>query len=383
MNKGIVLLTAIAFLLLLLTLGISAETETERPDTVLPNEYEDLLGALPDELRDLLPPSFFSTNGDEAASGAMEATDFFFLLRTVLSLVGLRLGTCVKLLATIAGLLLLSSISSTVKASFQSGNVGLAFTFLSTLIITVSILKAGYESILSVTSYFESLGKMTTALIPLMGVLYTMGGNITSAVASSSALSIFLAILEQLITKSIVPFCGICLAFALIRALDPAIHLGTLSDTLKKNYTTLLAFLMMLLSAMLAAQSLLGSAKDTIAMRSAKFAAGSMIPVVGGSISELLKTVTSSVSYLRSTVGICAIILMLLLLLPTLIELLLIRLTWQIAASLADLLSCDGEKKLLDEMASLSGYLIAAVAICSSVVILALSLLIHCTSALG
>ena len=138
-----------------------------------------------------------------------------------------------------------------------------------------------------------------------------------------------------------------------------------------------------ILSTLLAAQTTLGASGDGLAMRSAKFAAGSLIPVVGGSVAELLRSVSAGVGYLRGTIGICAVLLLLLCVLPVLIELLLIRLTWQIAASVADLLGCDGEKKLLDEMASLSGYLITAVAICSSVVVLALSLLIHCAAAFG
>ena len=208
-----------------------------------------------------------------------------------------------------------------------------------------------------------------------------MGGNVTAAVASATGLSFFLTIMQEMIAKSILPFCGICMAFALMRALDPSLRLGTLSDTLKKNYTTFIAFLMMLLSAMLAAQTTLGAGSDSLAMRSAKFAASTMIPVVGGSVSDLLRTVSTGVGYLRGTVGICAVMLLILTVLPTLIELLLIRLSWQICASLADLLGCDSEKKLLDEMASLNGYLITAVAICASVVILACSLLIHCSSA--
>ena len=51
--------------------------------------------------------------------------------------------------------------------------------------------------------------------------------------------------------------------------------------------------------------------------------------------------------------------------------------------ALAELLGCDAEKKLLEEFASLLGYLIAAVSICSSVLLLALTLLTHCASAIG
>jgi stage III sporulation protein AE len=169
----------------------------------------------------------------------------------------------------------------------------------------------------------------------------------------------------------------------MVNAMDSSVRVGTLLGSIKKNYTTLLSFLMMLLLAMLASQSILGAAKDTLAMRSAKFAAGSMIPVVGGSVAELIKTVSASVGYLRGTVGICGVLLLLLLLFPTLVELLLVRMTWQLGASLADLLGCDGEKKLLEEFASINGYLIAAVAICSSVLFFAFTIFMHCASAIA
>lgn len=41
------------------------------------------------------------------------------------------------------------------------------------------------------------------------------------------------------------------------------------------------------------------------------------------------------------------------------------------------MLACDGEAKLLGDMASLYGYLAAAVSVCSVTFVLALGLLIH------
>lgn len=382
MKKLILALLCVGFLFLLFELPCHAEDAPEVYETV-PEEFNGLLEEIPEEVRDRIPDLLFSNEKNELNDGAQEIGSFRFLLQAVLDLVGLRLGKCTKMLALICGILLLSAVCNAIKGALRTEGIARAFSFLSSAVILCSILGEGYQSILSVTSYFQTLGRITTACIPLMAALYAMGGNVTAAVASTTGLTIYLTVLEELILKSIVPFCGICLAFAMMRALDPALRLGTLADTVKKNYTTFLAFLMMLLSGMLATQNVLGAGKDSLAMRSARFAAGNMIPIVGGSISELLRTVRTGVGYLRGTLGICAVLLLLLTVLPTLIELLLVRLTWQIAASVADMLGCDSEKKLLDEMASLSGYLLAAVAICSSVVVLALSLLIHCTSAIG
>ena len=388
MKKQILRLGALLLFLPLICIALrlspcAQEDENTAFADQMPEEYTDFLESIPEDIRELLPEGLFSSNSDEVGEGVREMSDFSYLLRTVLSLIGLRIGDCVRILAPVCGLLLLSAVCNALKSSFRSETVGRAFSFCATLVITVSLLTQSYGCIESVTAYFSRLNALTAAILPLMGALYAMGGNVTAAVASSSGLSIYMTILEELIGKSIVPFCGICMAFALVNALDPTLRTGTLLSTLKKNYTTALTFLMMLLLAMLSAQTTLGARSDTLAMRSVKFAAGNMIPVVGGSVSELLRTVSAGVGYLRGTVGICGVLLLILMLLPTLVELLLLRMTWQLSASLADLLGCDGQKKLLDEFASLLGYLIAAVSICSSVLMLSLTLLTHCASAIS
>lgn len=364
----------------LLILPIGAESEA---DEELPPEYEDFIEALPEDLTERLPDGIFSDSPEELGEAAAKVSDFSYLLSTTLSLVGLRLGKCVKLLGYVVGVLLLSSICKLLQGTFKSDGIARAFSLCASLVILLALLGCGYESIRGVHDYFSTLQGITLASIPLMGVLYAMGGNVSTAVAASSGLSLFLNLLEAVVGKSILPFCGLCLAFALIGALDPSVRVKSLVDTVKKNYTTVLAFLMMLLLAMLGAQTTLGAKSDTLAMKSVKFAAGNMLPVVGGSISELLRTISASIGYMRGGVGICGVLCLILLLLPTLVELLLLRFTWQLSASVADVLGCDAEKKLLDEFASIHGFLLSAVAICTAVPLLSFTILLHCASAIG
>lgn len=357
-------------------------TETQDTQT-LPDFYGDLLNSLPPSILESLPEGALSNKTEEVGNAVGEMSSFSFLLQTVLSLVGLRLGDCLKLLCSVVGILILSSICRTFCASLKKPEIARAFSLMITLVITVTIFGAGFGTIESTVSYFETLNAFTSATVPLMGSLYIMGGNAAAAVSTSAGLSLFMTVLEEIVGKSIVPFCGVCLAMALIGACEGGPRLGGLLTSLKKNYSIVLSFLMMLLLAMLSAQTVLGASKDTLAMRSAKFAAGSLIPVVGGSVSELLRSVSAGVGYMRSAVGICGVLLLLLLMLPTLIELLLARATWQICSFFAEILGCDGERRLLDEFASINGYLIAAVAICSSVLFLTFTLLTHCATALA
>ncbi len=376
-------LAFLSFFCLLSLLCPLVFAEEEKDGDTLPDAYQNLLDHLPPAILERLPEGALSNKAEEVGGAVGEMSSFSFLLKTVLSLVGLRLGDSLKLLCSIVGILILSSVCRAFCASFGKPDIARAFSLLMTLIIIVTIFATGFGTIESTVSYFHTLNTFTSASVPLMGGLYVMGGNAAAAVATSAGLSLFMTVLEEIVGRSIVPFCGICLALALIGACEGGPRLGGLLASLKKKYTLMLSFFMMLLLAMLSSQTVLGASQDTLAMRSAKFAAGSMIPVVGGSIGELLRSVSASVGYMRTSVGICGVLLLLFLMLPTLIELLLARTTWQICSFFAELLGCDGERRLLDEFASINGYLIAAVAICSSVLFLTFTLLTHCATALA
>ena len=378
-----ILICLFSLLLLFPLLQFSVFADENTDTQTLPDVYGDLLNSLPPSILERLPDGALSNKTEDVGNAVGEMSSFSFLLQTVLSLVGLRLGDCLKLLCSVVGILILSSICRTFCASLKKPEIARAFSLMITLVITVAIFGAGFGTIESTVSYFRALNAFTSATVPLMGSLYIMGGNAAAAVSTSAGLSLFMTVLEEIVGNSIVPFCGVCLALALIGACEGGPRLGGLLTSLKKNYTLARSFLMMLLLAMLSAQTVLGASKDTLAMRSAKFAAGSLIPVVGGSVSELLRSVSAGVGYMRSAVGICGVLLLLLLMLPTLIELLLARATWQICSFFAEILGCDGERRLLDEFASINGYLLAAVAICSSVLFLTFTLLTHCATALA
>ena len=373
----------------LLSLGASADEGTHEEEEEegfaeeMPEEFLALLDSLPEEIRALLPEGIFSQRSEEVSEAVGKMGDFFFLLEAVLSLCGMRLRDCVGLFASVMGILLLSAISKAFASSLGSKRIEQAFSLCSSLVILLSLFSLSYRGFSSISSYFSTLNGISAALLPLTGVLYAMGGNLSAATASTAGLSVFMTLTEEVVGRSVLPLCGICLAFSLISALDTAPRLSTLVASLKKNYTTAISFLMTLLLAMIGTQTTLGARADGLAMRGVKFAAGNLIPVVGGSVGELLRTVSAGVGYLRGTVGVAGILFLLLALLPTLLELLLLRMTWQLAASAADMLGCPVEKKLLEELASLVGYLIAAVSICSSILPVSLSLLAHCASALS
>ena len=89
-------------LFLLLPFAVSAEEDrTETVGDRMPDEYRDFLDAVPEDIRDRLPESLFSSDSRDATEAAGQLSDFSYLAGAVLQSVGLHIGDCLRLLAQI------------------------------------------------------------------------------------------------------------------------------------------------------------------------------------------------------------------------------------------------------------------------------------------
>ncbi len=355
---------------------------TDTESMTMPSEYSDLEDCIPPEVSDLLPDGLFSGNTGEALSAAETLSDWQYLLNALLSAVGLRLSDAVDLLCTLLGLILIAAVLGKLKESLggASGDT-LGFCIRLALYTSIVLQMAGMVEL--VLGFFTQLNDLMVGMIPVMGVLYALGGNLGQAAVSGELTMVFLSVCEYVSATVTPPVCAVCMSFSLMDAFGLRLTLSPLCEQVKRWYVGLLGLVMFLLSLALSTQSVLVGRADSLGMKGVKYAVGNMIPVVGGAVAGSLGTVAAGVGLLRGVCGVSGIILVALLLIPTLVQVLLFRAVLRLSATAAALLGCDGENRLLGEMASLSGYLAAAVAICAFTFILALSLLVHTAAALG
>ena len=362
------------------TASVGAEDAAEA--VTLPPAYTELEDRLPSDLAELLPEGLFSENTEEALIAAETLTDWQYLLKTFLSALGLRLSDALGLLCSLVGLLLIAAVLGRLRDSLGGGS-GEAFGLCLRLALYAAIVLQTAGTVEVVQIFFTQLSTLMGGMIPVMSILYALGGNLGQAAVSAEILTAALAVCQYVFTTVTPPVCAVCMSFSLMDAFGARWTLSPLCDRVKRWYASAVGFAMLIFSLSLSAQSVLTGRADTLGMRGLKHAVGSMIPVVGGAVAGSLGTVAAGVSLLRGVFGVSGVVLIALLLLPTLIQLLLFRLTLQLAADMGALLSCDGEAKLLGEMASLQGYLAAAVAICSVTFILGLTVLVKTVAAMA
>ena len=210
----------------------------------------------------------------------------------------------------------------------------------------------------------------------LLGIPVTLGTR-------EELLSRVLSLLETGLGATVMPVAGICLALALPDAVSGKLNLRPLGGLIKRTYALTFSFLMLMLCGVLGIQTTLSKGSDTLALRTMRFAAGSFLPVVGGSVSEALRTVSGSVQYLRGVVGVGGILVILYAFLPVFLSVLLNRITFLLCGAAAKLLGCDGEERILSELASVYGYFMAVIASLFVLMIFSLTLFARCAAAGG
>ncbi len=362
-------ITVISFILVLISpFFVYASGST------MPNGYTELTDSISDEVKERLPDEVFSENYADVGQAIEKMTDGIFWLDTILDMIRSEWQSAFLLFIELCALLIIASIFGALCRSLSSDALSGAVRFCSTTAIFASIIHIERSHFESVELFFSRLNAMMSAMIPVTGTVWAMGGNVGTASSGTASMYVFLNVCEGIFAKSIISVTCVFTVFALCNALSPDLGLRGLSSTLKKIYTFFMVAVMTILIASLASQTTLTSAADSMTARAGKLISANIIPVVGASIGDALRTVATSAQYLKGVIGIGGVIFIVLLLLPTLLSLLMARLAILLASGVAEMLGCEVEGRFLSELGGVYGIMIAAVSVASVMFIFALTI---------
>ena len=384
-KKRVFLATCAVLFAFLLLLPAGAEEATGAAESVEESGFgaiREFRESLPPEVTALLPDGFFGEDPETVASAVQNAADVPKILAYIRDFLGVSLRQAFPLLAAVSGILVLSAVLRAVGATSGAGT-GRAFSFCSVTVLTLLLLRQSLSGVSRLRAWFEMLCTLAGSMLPMMGTLYALGGNVGAAAANHTVMSVFLSVAQMLCTRAVLPVAGICLLLAVCDALTGRAALKPLGNLIKRTFTLGISFLMLLLSFLLGLQTTLAAGSDTLALRTVRFAAGSFLPVVGGSVSEAMKTVAGSISYLRTLAGSGGILVLFLFFLPTFLTVLTTRIVFLLCGALAELLEAKSEGRVLSELASVYGFFLAVIAAVFTMAVFALTIFAHCAVAGG
>ena len=347
------------------------------PTTEIMNEIESELitfkNSLPKEIIDFLPKEIWEGDFSQLINGNFnEAT----MLDLVVDYLFLGLRSALNSFAGILIIIVISSIFNTLSMSFSNDSLKATFSLASTLCIAISVFNICTSISSSVNNYIMALCSIMEAFSPLMVTLYLMTGNISSAAISSASFMLFISIIERFLIVFMLPIINICICFNIMKCFGNQFDFSGLSKILKNTFTGVTIFVMSIFMFVLSTKNVLTQTADSISIKTAKFAISSFIPIVGSTVNEALRTITASMSLIKNSCGIIAIIAITLLMLPVIISLILNRLLFNITSSITKALNCNTECSVIDEASSICGFLLALVLCTCILFIFALTILI-------
>lgn len=372
MRRAIVLLSLLAAFVLFPMMVFAEQrtfTYTVSDDMTAEKAADELEKALPDGLGD-----FKSNALDSLRNGGVELDGNSIAIR-LYNAVREELAAPVKLFFTLLALVICASVFSALSNAVKGNGVRAAFSLCSSLCFCGSVCVPLLRIVERSGEYLHWLASFITALLPVFSSLYVAGGSVAGAAYASSGAYMLTALIEEVFAELLLPVCRLILAIAVTSSMSP-LELSGIVKVLKDLFATALTFLMMLNSAVYTLGNHIAAAKDGVAMRTVRFAAGSFIPVVGGAVGEAMRTVAGSLSVIRAGVGWVCCAAVIIILLPPIVSVLLYRTAIEFAGAAARLCSLSNEAKLLDGAATVCNLLAALMAASAVLFVLSVTLFI-------
>lgn len=336
-----------------------------------------------DKLRDILPDAI----SDKVQLSDEEDVSKLVGIPYILSLIygGLtdKLPSLMGVLASMFGMALLGGMSGLLQDGIKGEQTQKVVGVVLSAGLSLALYEMTFPALWRGLSAIADITDFTSALVPIMGGVYVAGGNYATAATQSGALTWLVAELNALSNGILRSLMSASFAFALLGALGTGVDTSDIAKSLRRIVIVVMGVIATLFSGSLALQTTLSASTDSVAMRTAKYAVGQMIPTVGSTISGTLSTVAVSVGLIKSTVGAGGVGILLTLLLPPLVELYLFSLSLSLSKSFCALLGFRTGEKLFADFQSIFDMAMGVLAISGVMLLLSLGIFMKSTVAVG
>lgn len=194
-----------------------------------------------------------------------------------------------------------------------------------------------WQSISISISAVKSCSSFMIVFVPVFaGVVVLSGAPVTAASMSGLLLGAAEGV-SAVCSFFVVPLMGCYTAVSISCAVSDFAAKWNIADILKKVSVWGLSLVSTVFVGILTIQTTVNTAADNLTLKTARFVLGTTVPVVGGALSEAVGTVASSLSLLRSSVGIYGVVALAAILLPCIMQLLMWRLVLNVTAGVSEM----------------------------------------------
>lgn len=248
-----------------------------------------------------------------------------------------KAGTPIRAGLTVVCFIILTSFLKSMNNELNKGEIHSLFSTITSLAISIFLVINITDCINLSSSTIKICSDFSFAFFPAFCIIVASAGGVTTSLSTNTMLLILAQGLNYFTDLFFVPITNCFLALGICSSIREDLNINSIIGALKKIITTLISIICTVFITILTFKTSVSSRADALGMRSIKFAINSVVPVIGGSISEGLLSIQNYSSLIKSSVGIVGIIAIALIFLPAIIEVNIWRAALSVSSIFADI----------------------------------------------
>lgn len=213
------------------------------------------------------------------------------------------------LLGKILILAIILAILQQISTAFERASTSQVAFYACFLVLTGTVVAALGLALNTGREAVDGMVSFVQALMPVLLTLLAAAGGLTTAALLHPSILATLAVIGTLIKNLVLPLITFSIILSLIDRLSEGFEVSRLSTLFRNLGLALLGVLSTVFLGVLTVQGVAGAASAGVALRTAKYATGAFVPVVGGMLADAFEAVVGTSLLLKSAVGIAGMVL--------------------------------------------------------------------------
>lgn len=218
----------------------------------------------------------------------------------------------------------------------------------------------------------EKMEVFSKVLLPTVAAATAASGAPAAAAARQMAAMLFSDLLMTLINRLLLPLVYAYIAACTAHAAIGNKGLKRIAGTLKWVVTSVLTAVLIAFVGYLTVSGVIAGTTDAVTLKAAKFTMSSMVPVVGGILSDAAETVLAGAGILKNSVGVFGMLVVLGMCLVPFLQLGIHYLTYKITAALSATVSESRTASLIDDICGAFGLILGMAGACALLLLVSL-----------
>ena len=218
----------------------------------------------------------------------------------------------------------------------------------------------------------DRMDSFSKLLLPAVTAAASAAGSPGGAVARQLATMLFSDLLITLINRVLLPLVYTYIAACVAWAAVGNEGLKRLAATLKWIVTGVLTGVLLIFVTYLTLSGVIAGTTDALTVKAAKFTMSSLVPVVGGILSDAAETVLAGAGVLKNTVGVFGMLVVIGICLVPFFQLGFHYLTYKVTAALSAALSGSRVASLIDQIGGAFGLVLGMTGACALLLLISM-----------